>query len=111
MTQPYRHLSPVPPLVVVPTTKEMLRAVGATPFEEIEEYRARCPKCKTRRSDGILFVLPPAEGPVLVGKICVGWRSRWWSFRPACDCRAEHFHVRCRTCKARWIMEPADVRP
>jgi hypothetical protein len=99
---PYRQVVELPgrPL----SAEDVLRAAGCVPWEwvigEIEskkEERPICRKCGVMR-DGFL------HGPEGRKRICTG---SWWL---ACRLHVPHFHVRCRTCSARWLMAPRDVK-
>jgi hypothetical protein len=88
-SRPYRHLALVEPYGVAPKLAEAL------PFVDDTTDRT-CPKCGRGR-----YKPGPLE-PVY----CDG-RRRWW--RPwGCRLGIDHFHMRCDTCGARWLMRTKD---
>lgn len=97
---PYRALALIEPLPVDPVVRT-LRLAGALPFVKITSISyTPCPFCQTKKD--------VSYGPELDGQLCIGKR-RWW--RPwGCTLLVAHFHVRCVTCEARWIMAPANVQ-
>ena len=91
MTDPYRTLTIVEPLPTDPVVRAL-----------------RCPFCETKRrlcQDGSTY-----DGPSADNRICTGKRRWWRLYSRSCTLDIAHFHVRCITCKARWIMAPANVQ-
>ena len=106
MTDPYRTLTIVEPLPTDPVVRA-LRLAGALPFVKTDDI-IRCPFCETKRrlcQDGSTY-----DGPSADNRICTGKRRWWRLYSRSCTLDIAHFHVRCITCKARWIMAPANVQ-
>ena len=107
MTEPYRALAVVEPIRTDPVV-HALRLAGARPFvwlrgDPIEG--AEIPLC---RVCGANHYFGPKRGPHHAEKAVCSGRRCWW--RPwGCDIRVLHFHMRCASCKVRWIMAPRDV--
>ena len=96
MGEPYRVPGIVEPLPVDPDER-LLRLARARPFADEDR---RCPYCNWARYSEY-------NGPQM-GRICYGPR-RWW--RPwGCALFTPHFHVKCATCAAKWIMAPATAK-
>ncbi len=78
----------------------------STRIEEFVAIRqARCPKCTV--AHGCYSSACPCQGGnnrgPIIERICTG---SWWR---RCSIRREHFHVRCASCGAKWVMGTADA--
>jgi hypothetical protein len=71
-------------------------------FATISNSTFYCPKCREVSYQGS----SSPSGPQRPSKVCTFvWWNPW-----GCALRVpEHFHVRCASCKARWLMETADA--
>lgn len=71
------------------------------PFEHVRIGR-KCPKCRCESRNPVLdrrgFVKEPACGP-RVPVACNG----------KCKVKTPHLHAYCDSCKAKWLMRPADA--
>ena len=105
---PYRALAVVEPLPTDPVARA-LRLAGALPFVKLSGSTEPCPFCEANRywNEGDDLGGFVARGPSSINGFCTGkrrWRRPW-----GCALYVAHLHVMCVTCKAQWIMAPANV--
>jgi hypothetical protein len=74
---------------------------NARPFEIFKERESKCPFCKEPTFEyytgGEAY-----RGPTREKRMCLGTTRWWWPF--GCRLTEGHFHARCASCGARWIM-------